>query len=87
MRQLGNLVVAKSRHAVFIHSLPMGLLGTSMSLLGVLKSLPGNLVPCTVILFLMGFSSAAMRVRRPVVQLGSSLMILVMRSVVITSRH
>lgn len=85
MRQLGNFVVPKGRDAVSIHSLGMGLLGTPVGLLGVLKSLPGSLVPRFVILFLMGFRGAAMRVGRAFVQLGSALMILVMRSVVITS--
>ncbi|MEI9973938.1 MAG: hypothetical protein WDO73_18930 [Ignavibacteriota bacterium] len=40
-----------------------------------------------VILFFMGFRGALMSVRGAVVQLGGTLMILVMRAVIITSRH
>ena len=87
MSQLGDVLVPKDRDAVFIHSVPVRLLGMLVSLLGVLKSLPGVLLPGLVILFLMGFRSATMSVGGAIVQLGSSLMILVMRSVVITSRH
>jgi len=58
-----------------------------VSLLGMLKSLPGALLPGLMILFLMGLRSATMRVGGTVVQLGGSLMIFVVGSVVITSRH
>jgi hypothetical protein len=51
------------------------------------KSLSGGLLSGLVILFLMGFRSATVRVGGAVVQLGGSLMILVMRSVVVTNRH
>jgi len=40
-----------------------------------------------VILFFMGFRSATMSVGGTIVQLSGSLMIFVMRSVVIASRH
>ena len=46
--------------------------------LGVLKSLPGALVPAGVILFPMSYRGASMSMRSDVVQLGGSLMILVM---------
>jgi hypothetical protein len=66
----------------------MGICAVCMvSPLGVLKGLPGVLLPGLVILLLMGFRSATMGVGGAIVQLGSSLMILVMRSVVIASRH
>jgi hypothetical protein len=48
-----------------------------ISILGVLKSLPGALLPGFVILFLMGFRRAAMRVGCTIVQLGGPLMIFV----------
>jgi hypothetical protein len=79
--------VPKDREAVFIHSVPVHLLGMLVSLLGVFKSLPGALLPGLMILFLMGFRGAAMSMGGTVVQLGGLLMIFVMRSVVITSRH
>ena len=85
MRQPGNIVVPKDRDAMFIHSVPV--LGMLTGTFGVFKSLPRVLLAGLVILFLMGFRSATMRVRGTIVQLSSSLMILVMRSVVITSRH
>lgn len=77
----------KDRDAMFIHGVPVRLLGMLISILAVLKSLPGVLLPGLVILFLMGLRSATMRVGSAVVQLGSSLMVFVVRSVVITSRH
>ena len=77
----------KDRDAVFIYSILVRLRGMLVSLVGVFKSLPGVLLPGFVILFLMGFRGAAMRMGGAIVQLGSSLMILLMRSVVITSRH
>ena len=66
---------------------PVRLLGMLVSLLGVLQSPPGALLPGLVILFLMGFRGATMSVGGAIVQLGGPLMIFVMRSVVITSRH
>ena len=67
----------EDRDAVFIHSVPVRLLGILISILGVLESLPGVLLPGLVILLLMGLRSATMRVGGTVVQLGGSLMILV----------
>jgi hypothetical protein len=72
---------------MFIHSVPMRLLGLLVGLLGVFKRLPGELLPGLVILLVMGYRGAPVSVRRKVVQLSGALMILVMRSVVITSRH
>ncbi len=87
MSQRCDVFVPKVRHAVFMHSVPARLLGLPVSLLGVLESLPGALMPGLVILLLIGFRGATMCVGRNVVQLGSSLMVFVMRSVVIASRH
>ena len=78
MSQYSDILVSKDREAVFIHSVPVGLLGMLVSLLGVLKCLPGALLPGLMILFLVGFRSTAMRVGGAIVQLGSALMILVM---------
>jgi hypothetical protein len=87
MRQPGDIVVPKHRDAVFIYSAPVWLPGMLVSPFGVFKSLPGVFLPGLVVLFLMGFRSTTMRVGGTIVQLGSPLVILVMRSVVITSRH
>lgn len=65
----------------------MRLLGLLMRFLGMFESLPGELLPGEVILLLMGYSGTSVSVRGKVVQLRGSLMILVVRSVVITSRH
>jgi len=70
--------VPKHREAVFIQSVPVRLLGMLVSLLGVLKTLPGALLPGLVILLLMGFRSTTMSVGGTIVQLSSSLMIFVM---------
>jgi hypothetical protein len=83
----GDVLVPKDGDAVFIHSGPMRLLGMLVSFLGVLKSLPGELSRGLVILFLMGFSGAAMSVGGAIVQLGGALMVFVVRSMVIASRH
>jgi hypothetical protein len=87
MSQRGDFLVPKGGDAVFIHRFPMRLLGMLVSFLGVLKSLPGELLPGLVILLLMGFRGATMSVGGTIVQLGGALMILVVRSVVIASRH
>jgi len=79
--------VPKDGDAVFIDSGPVCLLRMLVSYLGVLKSLPGALLSGLVILFFMGFRSATMSVGGTIVQLSGSLMILVVRSVVILSRH
>ena len=87
MSQGGDLLVTKDRDAMFIHNGPVRLLGMHVRLPGLLQSLPGELMPGLVILFLMGFRGAAMGVGGALVQLGSSLVILEMRSVVVTSGH
>ena len=78
MRQRGDVLVPKVPDAVFIHSVPVRLLGMLVSLLGVLKSLPGELLPGLMILFLMGFRRTAMSVGGTIVQLGGALVIFVM---------
>jgi hypothetical protein len=82
-----DVLVPKDREAVFIHSVAVRLLGMLVSLLGVFQSLPGTLLPGLMILLLMGFRSAAMGMGGAIVQLGGLLMIFVMGSVVIASRH
>jgi hypothetical protein len=57
-----------------------------MRLVNVLQGLPRLLVPSQVILLSMLLANT-IGVRAGVVQLGGSLMVLVMRSVVISSRH
>ncbi len=83
MSQHGDVLVPEGRDIVFIHSVPVRLPGMLVRLLGVLQSSPGELLPGFVFLFLMGFRGTTMSVGGAIVQLGSSLMILVMRSVVI----
>lgn len=51
--------MAEGRDAVFIH-VRMQRRGTLMTVLGMLKSLPGMLLPGWVILLLMGLRGAAM---------------------------
>ena len=80
MSQRGDLLVPKGGDAVFIHSGPM-------RLLGVLVSFLRALLPGLVILLLMGLRGSAMSVGGTIVQLGGALMIFVVRSVVIASRH
>jgi hypothetical protein len=87
MRQFGDVRMPKGGYAVLVRLFPMDLLSVLVSLLGVLQCLAGLLLPGLVILFLMGFRGASMGVGGAFVQLGSSLMILVMRSVIITSGH
>jgi hypothetical protein len=87
MRQFGDVAVPKGCDAVFIYGVSMHLLGMLVSPLGVFQSLPGVLLPGLAILLLMGFRSDSMCMGGTIVQFGSALMILVMRSVVITSRH
>jgi hypothetical protein len=62
MSQRGDVVVPEGGDAVFIHRCRMRLLGMLVSFLGVLKRLPGELLPGLVILLLMGFRGAAMSV-------------------------
>ena len=87
MSQDRYVLVPEHRDAVFVQKAPVRLLGKLVSLLGVLQSTPGALLPGFVILFLVGFGGATVGVRGGVVQLGGPLMIFVMRSVVVTSRH
>ncbi len=87
MSQDRYVLVPEHRDAVFVQKAPVRLLGMLVSLLGVLQSTPGALLPGFVILFLVGFGGATVGVRGGVVQLGGPLMIFVMRSVVVTSRH
>lgn len=56
----------------------MRLLGLLVGLLGVFKSLPGELLPGLVILLVMGHRGAPMSVGGKVVQLSGALVILVM---------
>jgi hypothetical protein len=87
MSQRGDILVPKGGDAMFIHRGLMRLLGVLVRDLGVLKSLPGALLPGLVILLLMGFRGATMSVGGTIVQLGGTLMILIVRSVVIANRH
>jgi hypothetical protein len=87
MRQFGDLGMPKGRDAASIHSSLFDLSCMLICQLGMFKSLSGALLSRLVISFFMGFRSATMHVGGAVVQLGGSLMILVMRSVVMTSRH
>ena len=85
--QDGDVLVPEHRDAMFIQEALVRLPGMLVSLLGVLQSLPGALLPGFVILFLMGFGGATVGVRGKVVQLGGPLVVFVMRSVIVTSRH
>jgi hypothetical protein len=69
--------VPERRDAVFIESALVRLLGMQVSLLGVLKSPPGELLSGFVFLFLMGFFSTQVSVGGAILQLGSSLMVFV----------
>ena len=85
--QFGDFAVPKDRDAVFIHRLPVHSRGVVVSPLGVLKSLPGVFLSGLVILLFVHLRSSAMSMSGTLVQLGGSLMILEMRSVVITLGH
>jgi hypothetical protein len=65
----------------------MQVAGILMRLLGVLQGLAGVFMSRLVVLFVMGFRSIAMNVGGIVVQLRCPLMIFVVRSVVVASRH
>ena len=82
MSQCGDVVVPESGDAVPDCSR----VGLSVGLLGVLKRLPGMLVPGKVILVAMLVGNPV-GVSGIVVQFGGELMVLVVRSVVIASRH
>jgi hypothetical protein len=87
MSQRSDLLVPEDRDAVLVHSGPVRLLAMPMSFLGVLQSLPGALMPGLVILFFMRLGGATMSVGGGIVQLGGPLVVFVVRSVVVTSRH
>jgi hypothetical protein len=87
MRQRGDVGVPKDRETVLIHSAPVGLLALLVGALRMLQSLSGAFMASLAILLFMGLRGAPMRLGRNVVQLGGPLMVLVMRSVVVTSRH
>jgi hypothetical protein len=70
--------VPKEREAVFIYCVPVRLLAMLVSLLGMLKSLPGEFLSGLVILLLMSFGSTTMSVGGTIVQLSGSLMLFVM---------
>ncbi len=78
IRQRFDVRVPEDRDAVFVHSVPVHLLGMLISILRVLQSLPGPLLPGLVILFLVGLRGAPMRMGCIVVQLSGLLMIFVM---------
>jgi hypothetical protein len=78
MRQRGDVLVSEVPNAVLVHSVPVRLLGMPVSLLGMLKSPPGQLLPGLMVLFLMGFRRSAMSVGGTIVQLSGALMIFVM---------
>jgi hypothetical protein len=87
MGKFCDFAVPEDGDAVFIHGVNVHLPGMLMSVLGMLKSLPRQLLAGLMILFLMGVCGTAVGVGGTIVQLSGSLMILVVRSVVITSRH
>jgi hypothetical protein len=77
----------EDQEAVFVHGGPVRLFAMLVSLLGVFQSLPGALMPGLMVLFLVSFRGAAMSVGRAIVHLGRPLMVFVVRSVVVMSRH
>src|SRR5208283_4086559 len=83
--QFRDFAVPKDRDVVFIHSVPVHPLGMLVSQLGVLKSLPGVFPSGLVTLLLVRIRGSAVSVGGTLVQFGSSLMILVVRSVVMAS--
>jgi hypothetical protein len=87
MSQRLGVLVPKDLDAALIHRLRAKLPGMLVSLLGMLKSSPGELLSGLMVLFLMGFGRTVMSVGGAIVQLGGPLMVLVMRSVVVACRH
>jgi hypothetical protein len=63
------------------------LLGVLVGFRRMFQRLTGMFVPGLVVLLAMMLRSAAMGVRREIVQFGGSVMIFVVRSVVVTSGH
>jgi hypothetical protein len=82
MRQCGDVVVPERGDAVPARNR----LGMSVGPLGVLKRLPGMLLPAQVILVAVLLGNP-MGVSGVVVQFGGELMVLVVRSVIVASRH
>jgi hypothetical protein len=78
MCQCGDVLVSKVPDAVLIHSVPVRFLGMLVSLLRVLQSPPGKLLPGLMILFFMGLRRTEMSVGGTIVQLSGALMIFVM---------
>ena len=87
MSQDRGVPVRKDRDAVFVHGVPVRLAGMIVSLLGILKSPPGQLLSGLMVLFLMGIGGAAMGVGGDIVQFCGPLMILEMRSVIVRFGH
>jgi hypothetical protein len=87
MSQCGDLVMTKQSDAVFIHPFPSQEIGMLDGLLRMLQGLPAALMPSLVILFLVGFRRTAVGVGGAVMQLCRALMIFVVRSIIVTSRH
>src|SRR5580704_7026153 len=87
MREHRDVLMTKDNEAMFIRGFVMKSFASLIGRLGVLQRLPAVLVPGLPLLFLMGFRRAAVSMRRDVMHLGRPLMILVMRSVVVASRH
>ena len=77
MSQRRDFRVPKRGDTMFIHSASVRLFGMLVSLLGVLQSPSGELLPSLVVLFLMGFRSAAMSVCGTIVQLSGPLVVFV----------
>jgi hypothetical protein len=87
MRQRRDFYVPKGRDALPIHGLPVRLQGLPISLLRVLQRLSGTLLAGLAVLLFMRLRGAPMSVGGIIVQLSGSLVILVVRSIVVTSRH
>ena len=82
-----RILMSKDGDAVTIHRGRMPVAGILVRLLGVLQGLPGVFMAGLVVLFVMSFCRIAMKVGGIVVQLRGPLMIFVVRSVVVASRH
>jgi hypothetical protein len=87
MSQHRDLFMTKQSDAVFIHPFPSQQTRMLDGLLRMLQGLPAALMSRFVILFLVGFRRTSMGVGGTVMQLCSALMIFVVRSVIVTSRH
>jgi hypothetical protein len=82
MRKGGDFIVSESGHAMSA----VRRLTIRMSVMGLLQGLAGLLVPRQVILLSLLLGDT-MGVRGAVMQFGRAWMVLVMGSVVVTSRH